>query len=45
MCGLIGEINSSQSELDEKNFKQSIDLLKNRGPDSQGYYRYKNIFS
>lgn len=44
MCGLIGELNINQKELDEKTFRQSIDLLKSRGPDSQGYYRYKNIF-
>ncbi len=44
MCGLIGEINFSKKSLNLEDFKANIDILKNRGPDSRGYFSFENIF-
>ena len=44
MCGIIGELNISKKiSLNEKEkFKKKIKFLKNRGPDSQGYWSFKD---
>ena len=44
MCGLIGEINFSNKDLDIYDFKKNLDALRHRGPDSKGHYIYENFF-
>ena len=36
MCGILGWVSSR--EIDEKVFRQALDLLRYRGPDDSGVY-------
>ena len=43
MCGILGEIDFNNQELNIDSFKKNIETLKNRGPDDVGYWSYENF--
>ena len=43
MCGILGEIDFNNQELNIDSFKKNIETLKNRGPDDVGYWNYENF--
>ncbi|VAW92739.1 Asparagine synthetase [glutamine-hydrolyzing] [hydrothermal vent metagenome] len=43
MCGIFGLQMASNVKIDEKLIKQSMSLLKHRGPDGQGFIKTDNI--
>tara|TARA_B100001123_G_C14335226_1_gene640798 strand:+ start:30 stop:224 length:195 start_codon:yes stop_codon:yes gene_type:complete len=42
MCGIFGEYVFDGSLIDKDKFLSLLNLSRNRGPDSQGYYRIDN---
>ncbi len=43
MCGILGEIDFNNQELNIDSFKKNIETLKNRGPDDVGYWSHENL--
>ena len=37
MCGILGIVDFNNNSVDLKNFNKSLELLKHRGPDDEGY--------
>jgi asparagine synthase (glutamine-hydrolysing) len=47
MCGIFGALNFDEINVDIKSFQNSLNIIKHRGPDDEGYAffnTYKNIF-
>ncbi len=43
MCGILGQINFKQNNINETKFQKALDLQSHRGPDDSGIYQDKNI--
>jgi asparagine synthase (glutamine-hydrolysing) len=43
MCGISGIINKIGSDVQEESVKKINDIISHRGPDSEGFYTFKNL--
>ena len=37
MCGILGVLNFNEENVDLKSFQNSLNIIKHRGPDDEGY--------
>ena len=42
MCGVLGEFAFNQKLISKNRFLDILSMSKNRGPDNDGYFKYKN---